>query len=158
MCKLVVDSEEYFCNRETLGYLLNVVNCLLRGLDLMSSLKQELKTVIQTFLFFSSSTVGLKLSFRSRYIFFSSRSCRMESLSSSTIKIFHELKKNSSLSHTFQDVSLLQLLLSWSQRESPDQLGTDDVPLQLPLLLRHLKQNVPINQLLLARPLLQLHG
>ena len=36
-----------------------------------------------TFLFFNSSTVGLKLSFRSRYIFFSSLSLLMESLSSS---------------------------------------------------------------------------
>ena len=39
--------------------------------------------ILLTFLFLSSSTVGRKLSLRSRYLFFSSLSLRMESLSSS---------------------------------------------------------------------------
>ena len=42
--------------------------------------------ILLTFLFLSSSTVGLKLSLRSRYLFFSSLSLRMESLSSSKKK------------------------------------------------------------------------
>ena len=59
---------------------------------------------------------------------------------------------------TFENIPLLELLGRGSEGESPDELGPDDVPLVFPLLLGDLVQDVAVYQLLLPRPLLQLHG
>ena len=84
----------------------------------------------------------------------------MESLSSSETKKSDVISSTSDVSHllTFKNISVLELLLRWSERESSYQFSPDDTSLHLPLVLADLVEDVPVDQLLLAGPLLQLHG
>jgi hypothetical protein len=49
-------------------------------------------------------------------------------------------KKSSLL--TFEYISLLQLLGSGPETQTPDELGSDDTPVQAPLLVRHLETEI----------------